>query len=296
MRAWLERGPSLKELQEAYPRDWAAVQLELSAIVPRGDRDELARYVDSLAKGRPTASGRRRGTADASQEVRRHMAVAALKQLSLAAITGVADGRVRFNLLNGKVAQKLLFDGGGFVRKPVSRFWFRLVWPLLWQRRFLMPLVAKKGIYCFYSKPLVKALAELIGDRPCLEIAAGDGTLSRFLTDAGAQMTATDDHSWGDVQFPDGVIREDAQMSLRTRQPEVVVCSWPPAGNRFERAVFTTGSVQLYMVIGSRHQFAAGNWTSYRDQTGFEYGEDLELTKLVLPPELEAAVYVFRRT
>jgi hypothetical protein len=101
------------------------------------------------------------------------------------------------------------------VRKPVSRFWFRLVWPLLWQRRFLMPLMASKAIYCFYTKPLVKALAELIGDRQCVEIAAGDGTLSRFLNDAGASVTATDDHSWSGLRFPDSVIREDAEVSLR---------------------------------------------------------------------------------
>jgi hypothetical protein len=269
--------PSLKELQDAYPRDWAAVQLKLSVILPRGDREELLRYVAS-----------QRG-------IRHQLAVAAIKQLSVAAITGVDDGRVRFNLLNGKVAQKLLFDGGGFVRKPVSSFWFRLVWPLVWQKRFLMPLVASKGIYCFYSKPLIKALATLIGDRQCVEIAAGDGTLSRFLTDAGVCVTATDDHSWSDVQFPDSVIREDAAVSLRTRGGQVVLCSWPPANNRFERAVFKPGSAETYIVIGSRHQFASGNWTSYREQTTFSYREAPELSKLVLPPELEAAVYVFTR-
>ena len=63
-------------------------------------------------------------------------------------------------------------------------FWFKTLWPLLWQRRYLMPLVARKGIYCFYSARLVDRLAALIGDRPALEIAAGDGTLSRFLRDA----------------------------------------------------------------------------------------------------------------
>jgi hypothetical protein len=269
---------SLQELQGAYPRDWAAVQLELAVLIPRGDRGELLRYVSSL-----------RG-------IRHDMAVAAVKQLSVAAITGVNDGRVRFNLLNGKVAQRLLFDGGGFVRKPVSRFWFRLVWPLLWQRRFLMPLVASKGIYCFYSRPLIKALADLIGDRSCVEIAAGDGTLSRFLEDAGVRVTATDNHSWSDVQFPDSVIREDAEVSLRTRGGQVGQCSWPPANNRFERAVFKPGSAETYIVIGSRHQFASGNWASYREQTTFTYAEAPELSKLVLPPELEAAVYVFTRT
>jgi hypothetical protein len=297
VRAWLEQQPSLEELQAAYPRDWEAVQRELAEIVPRGDREELTRYVASLARGGggARAAGRRRGLADVSSEIRRHMAVEAIKQLSLQAATGVTEGRVRFNLVNGKVAQRLLFDGGGFKRKPVSMFWFKTLWPLLWQRRYLMPLVAKKGIYCFYSKPLVTELAALIGDRSALEIAAGDGTLTRFLRDADVDITATDDHSWRDVSFPEWVVKEDAKLSLKTRKPQVVVCSWPPANNDFERAVFATKSVELYIVVGSRHQFAAGNWATYEQQTAFELEESLELSRLVLPPELDAAVYLFRR-
>ncbi len=49
------------------------------------------------------------------------------------------------------------------------------------------------------------------------------------------------------------------------------------------------------MVIASQHAFASGNWTAYSSQTGFDYAEDEALGRLVLPPELEGAVYVFRR-
>jgi hypothetical protein len=229
-----------------------------------------------------------------AQEIRRQMAAAAIKQLSLSAATGVHEGRVRFNLVNGWVAQRLLFERG-LRRKPVSMPAFRLLWPVLWQRRFLMPLVGPKGIYCFYSRPLIRRLAALIGERRALEIAAGDGTLSRFLADAGVDVTATDDHTWRDVDVPDSVIRQDAAEAVRTRRPQVVICSWPPAGNDFEREVFRTDSVELYVVIGSRHRFATGNWETYESQTEFELEEDEALSALVLPPELDAAVYVFRR-
>ena len=104
------------------------------------------------------------------------MAVAAVKQLSLSAATGVTEGRLRFNLVNGWVAQKLLFEHG-LRRKPVSLFWFRLIWPLVWQRRFLMPLVGPQGIYCFYSRPADPEPRRDDRRPPCLEIAAGDGTL-----------------------------------------------------------------------------------------------------------------------
>jgi hypothetical protein len=174
--------------------------------------------------------------------------------------------------------------------------WFRRVWPLLRQRDLLMPLVQPKGIYCFYSRELVDAVAALIGSRSSLEIAAGDGTLTRFLRDRGVQITATDDYSWQQrVQYPDFVVREDAREALRRRAPEAVICSWPPAGNAFERFVFMTPSVQLYIVIGSRHRFASSDWTAYEAQTKFDLHEEPELARLVLPPELESAVYVFRR-
>jgi hypothetical protein len=291
-RAWLDRQPSLAELQDAYPQEWSVVQRELAEIVPRGNVHELTAYVRQIsAAGRKPVRGL---DAALAADIRRAMATAAIKQLSLSAATGVHEGRVRFNLVNGWVAQKLLFESG-LRRKPVSLRAFRLVWPLLWQRRFLMPLVGPRGIYCFYSKPLVRRLAEMIGDRPAVEIAAGDGTLARFLADAGADITPTDDHSWRDVSFPAEVVRQDAREAVRERRPAVVLCSWPPAGNDFEREVFRTASVELYVVIGSRHRFATGNWDAYEEQTAFDLAEDPGLSKLVLPPELEAAVYVFRR-
>jgi hypothetical protein len=97
------------------------------------------------------------------------------------------------------------------------------------------------------------------------------------------------------VRFGDDVVRQDAREALRARRPQVVVCSWPPAGNAFEREVFRTRSVELYVVIGSRHRFATGDWDAYERQTTFALEESPELSALVLPPELEAAVRLFRR-
>lgn len=159
-----------------------------------------------------------------------------------------------------------------------------------------MPLVGAKGIYCFYSWRFVRELAALIGDRSCVEIAAGDGTLARFLRSEGVSVLATDDHSWShQVTFPDDVVREDAAVSVRKRRPEVVVCSWPPAGNDFERLVFQTPTVEVYVMVGSRHRFATGNWDVYEQQAEFDLVLDEPLSRLVLPYELESAVYVFRR-
>ena len=218
-----------------------------------------------------------------------------LKQAVLRSSTGVETGRVRFNLLNGYVAQKLLFRRD-LERKPVSLWLFRAVWPMLGQRRLLMPLVRPQGIWCFYSAPLVSRLARLVGDRPCLEIAAGDGTLSRFLSQAGVHITATDDHSWSDsIAFPDSVVRLDARTALREHRPEIVICSWPPAGNSFEKHVFATESVQCYIVISSANEHSSGDWSAYHQQQSFDMVKDEHLSRMVLPPEVDHAVYVFTR-
>lgn len=291
---WLKTNPSLDELCSRFPEEWARVQQDISVIVERGVAEELKAYLERLSSKTPQQNR----DAALSQFVRSRMAHESVKKLclsTLAADTGVKQGKLRFNWFNGFIAQRLLFSRG-LERKPVSLSWFRLLWPLVWQRKRLMPLVQPKGIYCFYSRELIEALAGMIASRSCLEIGAGDGTLTRFLKDRGVELTATDNHGWSQaVQYPEWVAKLDAREALAAYAPEVVICSWPPSQNDFERHVFDTPSVQLYIVIGSRHQFAFGNWKDYLRQSAFDLEEDKRLGALVLPPELEPAVYVFRR-
>ena len=298
---WLKTNPPLDELCSRYPAEWAVVQQEISAIVGRGVAEELKAYLEQLSKPPvvdKSSSAHTRQEVALSQFIRSRMAHESVKKLclsTLAADTGVTKGKLRFDLFNGYLAQRLLFSSG-LKRKPVSLFWFRLFWPLVWQKKRLMPLVQPKGIYCFYSRALVEALAGMIASRSCLEIGAGDGTLTRFLQDANVRVTATDNHGWGNaVSYPEWVIKLDAREALATYSPEVVICSWPPSQNDFERHVFNSPSVQLYIVIGSHHQFAFGNWKDYKQQSAFDLEQDKKLGALVLPPELEPAVYVFRR-
>lgn len=296
---WLLKNPDFKELCSEYPDEWECVQAELGAILGRGKPEELQAYLKRLSiLGTVPARVQLNNKASDSavrNVIRYRMAHSAVKQHCIAIASGIDSGKVRFNLLNGFVAQKLLFSDG-LERKAVSMFWFRMIWPLIWQKRLLMPLVQPEGIYCFYSDALIAAIAEKIGTSSCLEIAAGDGTLTRFLAQQGVRIQASDDYSWEHaVRYPEWVTRLDAKEALRTHAPEVVICSWPPAANNFERQVFRTRSVQLYIVIGSRHRFAAGNWDDYQQQSAFSFEEDTKLSRLVLPPELDAGVYLFRR-
>ena len=219
----------------------------------------------------------------------------ALEKCYLSSAVGITKGKVRFNLINGYIIQRLLFYRH-LTRRPASLFWFKIMWPFITQKRILMPLVQTKGIYCFYSSRLIQELAALIDSRLCLEIGAGDGTLSRLLDGNGIQIIATDDYSWGHtISYPDTVEKIDAREALKKYRPQVTFSSWPPPNNNFERHVFTTESVELYIVIGSRHKFASGNWESYTGQNLFDWKIDSRLSRYVIPPELDNAVLIFSR-
>lgn len=300
VQEWLRGRPSLAEVRRDYPAEWERVRREVAVLERDQDPQQLREHLASLVRTPVETPGHRRPEREViSAQVHRYLAVALLDQAYLSATTGVTGGvtggRLRLGLVGGLLAQRLLF-ARGLERKPVSPFWFRIFWPLVRSRRALMPLVRQKGIYCFYSRPLIRRLADLIGDRDCLEIAAGDGTLAAFLRAAGVRVTATDDHSWGDaVSYPDDVVRMDARQALRTYRPQVVLCSWPPPANAFERQVFATASVRTYIVVTARQELSAGDWDAYRRQQDFDLVDDPELGRLVLPRELDCAVLVFRR-
>ncbi len=225
------------------------------------------------------------------------MARLSLEQTLLAAATGQTSGKVSLGLWSGLLVQRLFF-AQALVRKPVSMSAFRLLWPLVprRRRRAVVPLVQRKGIYCFYSEALIAGLVSLLAGRPSLEVAAGDGTLSRFLNAAGAQVQASDDQSWRHVvSYPADVEKLSATEAVLRRSPRAVLCSFPPPGNDFERKILAAPSVELYVVLSTRHRFAAGDWAAYQEQTAFEWGLDERLARLLLPPEIDPAVLVFRR-
>lgn len=295
---------SLEELMAAWPAEWRTVGEALVAATATGRPEAVEAFVRQAGEAAAPWRGRieqSHGNPEVVAAALPRLAAARLARLAaertlLAAATGQAQGTVRLGRWSGTLIQALLF-GRGLERRPVPMRAFGWVWPLVTQRRLLMPLVQPRGIYCFYSLELVKALAALVDGRPALEIAAGDGTLSRFLAARGVPVTATDDQSWSHaVTYPPEVERLDAAAALRRHRPRVVLCSFPPPGNAFERRVFLTPEVELYVVVTTRHRFAAGDWAAYEAQRAFAWGVDEALSRLVLPPELDPAVLVFRRT
>ncbi|XZG69598.1 hypothetical protein ACTSKR_13210 [Chitinibacteraceae bacterium HSL-7] len=300
--ALLQQEPVLSTLIERRPADWAQVSAELAGVMARRDPQELRALVESSRQravaGEAFLSGERDGKAFAdfvARETRKRMTELAVRQYAFSMATGVTSGKVRFGWWSGLIAQRLLFERA-LVRRAVPMATFKRVWPLVTQKRLLMPLVEKRGIWCFFSRELIAGLAQLIGTRRAHEIAAGDGALSRLLAEQGVNISASDDQSWNKlVSYPEHVENAEAVEALRRHRPQVVLCCWPPAGNRFERQVFRQPSVQTYIVIGSSSRFITGNWGDYLAEQQFTLTERADLGALVLPPELKAGVWVFER-
>jgi hypothetical protein len=300
---WVCNEAHLQELMDRYPATWQTVGPELVIALEDGRAQTLKNYSAKAKSTEETWQYKIRRSRYNTKVIESampyligsKMALLAMDQCYQAAAVGKASGRIRFNRINGYIIQKLLFSRH-LTRKPASLKWFRFWWRLISQKRLLMPLVQPRGIYCFYSQELIRELCTLIGDRLCLEIGAGDGTLTRFLADKGIRIYATDDYSWSHtVEYPETVERLGAKQALSKYQPQAVICSWPPPENAFEQRVFSSRSVEIYIVIGSRYKFAGGNWNSYAAQDRFEWGIDRKLSSLVIPPELESAVIIFQR-
>jgi hypothetical protein len=294
---------SLDVLMERFPAEWESVGKDLVAATASKRPEEIEAFV---VRAREAAAPFRQRVETSHKNpqvlagalpylVRAHMAQLAAQRVLQAAAVVATGGRVRFGLWSGFLVQRLFFSHG-LVRKPVSLPAFRFWWRFVTQKRLLMPLVQPRGIYAFYSRELVQALARLIGDRPSLEIAAGDGTLTRFLSDAGVTIRAIDDQSWAHViRYPDQVEKMDAAVALARYQPKAVLCCFPPPKNSFEQEVLRTPSVDLYLVLTTRHRFAAGDWSAYESQTDFDWHTDHGLARLLLPPEIDPQVLVFER-
>lgn len=85
--------------------------------------------------------------------------------------------------------------------------------------------------FALLAENWIKPLAKWIGDRPCLEVMAGCGSLTYFLSEYGVKIKATDNYSW-DKKFPNKyteVENLDAIEATRRYGDKVkfIICSWP---------------------------------------------------------------------
>lgn len=85
--------------------------------------------------------------------------------------------------------------------------------------------------YSLVSKDWVKPLANWIGDKKCLEIMAGKGTLSYALQSEGKSVIATDGYNWSQFNFNSlwtNVEKLDALEAIERygRDVDIIIMSW----------------------------------------------------------------------
>ena len=59
--------------------------------------------------------------------------------------------------------------------------------------------------------------------------------------------------------------------------------------------MFANKGVETYILITSKHQFAAGNWDEYKRNNDFDVEVHSDLGKFLFPPEVDSEVIIFSR-
>ena len=177
---------------------------------------------------------------------------------------------------------------------------FDQLWSYLKDPLWAAGELQRQGFWSVPSQEFLRRMTEHFQGRPVLEIGAGRGLLTSGLKKMEVNVTGIDDFTWQQsrttVKGASGLIKmASAEEALRSFNPSVVICSWPPPDNNFEKIVFTTHSVDLYLAIVSKHRFAAGTSESYRQQQSFTCSTSEVLNRLLRPLELEQQVLIFRR-
>jgi hypothetical protein len=93
--------------------------------------------------------------------------------------------------------------------------------------------IIKKLGYPLLSKSWIEPLAKWIGDKKCLEVMAGIGSLSKVLSDCGVNIIATDDYSWNGKNWTEesywtNIEKIDAVEAVKKygKSVDYIICSW----------------------------------------------------------------------
>lgn len=288
--------PSLRALANEYPRMWQEVVATLREHVSSGGSDALINWRQGAVSELHKVSNNPYGDADLKTE-------SIIKaQMTLLAIEQFADVMTGKSGIRPSLKDRAIFKFFIFAqlarRKAFSIYDFDRRWRRLKDPIWAAAELQRSGIWSIPTSDFSDALSELCRGRRVLEIGAGRGLLFKGLKDLGVDINAVDDESWGSMGVAGAgtvIQKMDAIQALKNFSPEVVICSWPPAGNLFEEEIFNTKSVQLYLVVLSRQQLVSGNWSAYKNQRKFNCTTSPAINSLLRPIETDQQLFIFRR-
>jgi hypothetical protein len=181
---------------------------------------------------------------------------------------------------------------------------FDAAWMRLKNQAAAAAAVQNAGFWSIPTRELCLGLKSYIKDQSVLEVGCGRGLFVSALREVGVSTIGVDDCSWQParrVVLPAKAFTtiQNAAEALRENRPKVVLSAWPPPSNSFERMIFATSSVDLYLAIVSSHQFASGNWQDYQAQElsskGFTCTTNESLNSMLRPLESQQKILIFRR-
>mmetsp|Transcript_22412 Transcript_22412/g.29021 ORF Transcript_22412/g.29021 Transcript_22412/m.29021 type:complete len:385 (+) Transcript_22412:91-1245(+) len=133
--------------------------------------------------------------------------------------------------------------------------------------------VENHGIYEALTTEFIDALADechsvlascFAKDALCLEVGAGDGSLSYYLRERGGlNIIASDSGAWRiPPKFPIEYL--NASSAIKKYNPALILCSWMPSGVDLTKVFRDAPSVQAYILLGEIDDGACGHpWLTW---------------------------------
>jgi hypothetical protein len=270
---------NLQDLVQAHPDLWQNIFAKIKDAVGKKD-------IQSLAALRVSAQNE-------LKKYSKHDVKFVTARMTILALDQFADAFVGKGQTRAGWRDRFMFHfmlSKALKKQTLSCKDFDTRWNRLSDKIWAAGEIQRLGIWSVPTLELAQGIAHYTQGRPTLEVGAGHGLLSKALRGIGIVLRAVDiDAQTSDVECL------DAKIGLSKYQPTVVISSWPPPANNFEIDIFKTSSVELYLAITSKHQFASGNWEIYKNQKGFTCTSSEKLNAFLRPHEFEQQVLVFRR-
>jgi hypothetical protein len=305
MQKILNGGYSKNEVAGMFPDEWQNIEKQLEVLFSSNDPNKINDYVNKVKRVTEQWKIRAAKSGNNPSMVRMAFPYLLRGKIVFMAMEEHMQGILR--KANESRKDTLGFFSSLIVhrvmrlteltRRPLALGFLNRCWRFVADKRTALALLGKKGMYCVYTKEFVALLKKELKGRRVLEIGAGNGLMARFLKQEGVDIVATDDYSWLDkIVYGDNVEKLAAADALAQHQPEVVLVSWPPPNNDFEKHVFKTPSVKTYIVVGCSLEAATGNRKSYSAaEKIFRLERSEVLAAALFPAEIKSEVLIFNR-
>lgn len=123
-------------------------------------------------------------------------------------------------------------------------------------------VISDQQIFQFYNKQFNNELAKILKKmqpKLILEVGAGNGALSRLISNRGFNIVATDNYSWPFAKKYYKIEKMGYKKALKKYVPDVVLVSWMLLNSDWTPEFRNTKSVKHYIQIGELNGCCGGD-------------------------------------